>query len=247
MQHSESVKEIFGAFSKFRAQVKQPSKNANNPYFNANYVTLEGVMQSVDAALPGTGLAYCQQVENCDDGVSVSTLITHSSGEWMLVGPLTLTPTKRDPQGQGSAITYAKRYQLASAFGISSDIDDDGNAGTFGEDRQSGYQRQSAQNNSYRGQNANRRQPQPRQTAEQKARHDHASAVMDEAADIKHKAEATIVDSSGTSLLDLCKQSKQEGGKGPAHQRIEAWIAEKPELSTSKHNFVKRIGELNIV
>lgn len=74
-----------------------------------------------------------------------------------------------------------------------------------------------------------------------------ATAVMDEAANIKHKAETTFVDSSGTSLLDLCKQSKQEGGKGPAHQRIEAWIAENPELSTSKHNFIKRIGELNIV
>ncbi|MCD5464884.1 ERF family protein [Lactobacillus delbrueckii subsp. bulgaricus] len=244
MQHSESVKEIFGALSKFRAQVKQPAKTAKNPYFNSNYVTLEGVMQSIDAALPGTGLAYCQLVENGDNGVSVSTLITHSSGEWMIVGPLTLAPTKRDPQGQGSAITYAKRYQLASAFGISSDIDDDGNACSFGEDRQSGYQRQSAQNKSYRGQNANQGN---RQTAEQKARHDQASAVMDEVADVKHKAETTFIDSSGTSLLDLCRQSKQEGGKGPAHQRLEAWIAENPEVSISKHKFIKRIGELNIV
>ena len=70
---------------------------------------------------------------------------------------------------------------------------------------------------------------------------------MDEAADIKHKAETTFVDSSGTILLDLCKQSKQEGGKGPAHQRIEAWIAEDPKLSQSKRAFLKRIGELNIV
>lgn len=222
MQHSDSIKEIFGALSKFRAQVKQPAKTAKNPYFNSKYVTLEGVMQAIDAALPGTGLAYSQLVEDGGNGASVSTLVTHSSGEWMLYGPLTLAPTKRDPQGYGSAITYAKRYQLASAFGISSDIDDDGNAGTFGQVRQ-------------------------RQTPQPKALHDQATAVMDEAANIKHKAETTFVDSSGTSLLDLCKQSKQEGGKGPAHQRIEAWIAENPELSTSKHNFIKRIGELNIV
>lgn len=157
MQHSDNIKEIFGALSKFRAQVKQPAKTANNPYFNSKYVTLEGVMQAIDAALPGTGLAYSQLVENGDNGASVSTLITHSSGEWILYGPLTLAPTKRDPQGQGSAITYAKRYQLASAFGISSDIDDDGNAGTFGENnqRQSGHQRQPAQNSSHKGQSAN--------------------------------------------------------------------------------------------
>lgn len=231
MQHSESVKEIFGALSKFRAQVKQPSKNANNPYFNANYVTLEGVMQSVDAALPGTGLAYCQLVENYDDGVSVSTLVTHSSGEWMLVGPLTLSPVKRDPQGQGSAITYAKRYQLASAFGISSDIDDDANAGTFGgknagNRKQSGYQR--------------------RQTPQQKQLHDQATATMDEWAAVKQQASATIVDSSGTSLLELCKRSKQEGKDSEAHQKINAWIGN-DEHSQSKRVFLKRIGELNIV
>ena len=45
---------------------------------------------------------------------------------------MALNPAKKDPQGYGSAITYQRRYQLAAAFGISSDIDDDANAGTFG-------------------------------------------------------------------------------------------------------------------
>lgn len=242
MEHSDSVKEIFGAFSKFRAQVQQPSKNANNPYFNSKYVTLEGVMQAIDAALPGTGLAYSQLVEGGENGSSrVSTLVTHSSGEWMLYGPLTLRPIKGDPQGQGSAITYAKRYQLSAAFGISSDIDDDGNAGTFGSNKQGQASNQGADTMPpQRGGGYQRRQ-----TTQQKQLHDQATATMDERAAVKQQALDTPV--GDTSLLELCKRSKQEGGKGPAHQRIEAWIAEKPELSTSKHNFVKRIGELNIV
>ena len=250
MQHSESVKEIFGALSKFRAQVKQPAKTAKNPYFNSKYVTLEGVMRAIDAALPGTGLAYSQLAENGDNGVSVTTLITHSSGEWILVGPLTLNPTKRDPQGQGSAITYAKRYQLASAFGVSSDIDDDGNAGTFGDDRQSGYQRQSAQNDSYRGRNANqgnrqssapqqaqerpltangnsrplpRRQPQLRQTAEQKALHDEATAKMEAAQATKQEAANTVVDANGTTLLQLFAEAMQAGKGSPKSQNLDAW------------------------
>ncbi|XJZ60536.1 ERF family protein [Lactobacillus delbrueckii subsp. bulgaricus] len=222
MQHSESVKEIFGALSKFRAQVKQPAKTAKNPYFNSKYVTLEGVMQAVDAALPGTGLAYSQLAENGDNGVSVSTLITHSSGEWMIIGPLTLNPTKRDPQGQGSAITYAKRYQLASAFGISSDIDDDGNAGTFGEDRLSGYQRQSAQN-------ANRRQPQPRQTAEQKARHDAATAKMEAMQAAKQEAANTVVDDKGTTLLQLYRDAQQQGKGSPKSKELDVWAHQSQE------------------
>ncbi|WP_191668995.1 ERF family protein [Lactobacillus delbrueckii] len=255
MQHSESVKELFGALSKFRAQVKQPAKTAKNPYFNSKYVTLEGVMQAVDAALPGTGLAYSQLAENGDNGVSVSTLITHSSGEWMIVGPLTFNPTKRDPQGQGSAITYAKRYQLASAFGISSELDDDGNAGTFGGDRQSGYQRQSAPKNSYRGQNANqgnqpnarqqtqerpltangnsqplpRRQPQPRQTAEQKALHDAATAKMEAAQAAKQEAANTVVDANGTTLLQLFAEAMRDGKGSPKSQELDSWAHQSDE------------------
>jgi hypothetical protein len=37
-----------------------------------------------------------------------------------------LTPTKNDPQQAGSAITYARRYQLAALFNMAQD-DDDGN------------------------------------------------------------------------------------------------------------------------
>lgn len=216
MQHSESVKELFGAISKFRAQVKQPAKTAKNPYFNAKYVTLEGVMQAVDAALPGTGLAYSQLAENGDNGVSVSTLITHSSGEWMIVGPLTLNPTKRDPQGQGSAITYAKRYQLASAFGISSDIDDDGNAGTFGKDdrRQSGYQRQPARNSSSRGQNTNQgnrtsSQPSAPQQAQERPLTTDEAIELGKAKKYKEPNTQTVV-----SAYDLLINVKAETARG---------------------------------
>lgn len=221
MQHSESVKELFGALSKFRAQVKQPAKTAKNPYFNSKYVTLEGVMQAVDAALTGTGLAYSQLAENGDNGVSVSTIITHSSGEWMIVGPLTLNPAKRDPQGQGSAITYAKRYQLASAFGISSDIDDDGNVGTFGEGSQP----------------LPRRQPRPRQTPQQKALHDQATAKMEEMQAVKQEAAGEIVDANGTTLLQLYAEAMRDGKGSPKSQELDVWAHQ----SEANMALVKRV------
>lgn len=39
---------------------------------------------------------------------------------------------KNDAQGYGSAETYARRYSLSAAFGISSDVDDDGSAASQG-------------------------------------------------------------------------------------------------------------------
>lgn len=223
MQHSDSVKEIFGAFAKFRAQVKQPAKNANNPYFNSEYVNIEGVMQAIDAALPGTGLAYNQLVEGGENGPSkVSTLIMHSSGEWMLVGPLTVRPTKSDPQGQGSAITYAKRYQLSAAFGISSDIDDDGNASTF-EDRnmdnrqQNSYQRQPARNGSYRRQNnsqGNRtsNQPNTRQQAQEPTLTADETIELGKSKKYKEPNTQTVV--SAYDLLINVKAETARGEKG---------------------------------
>lgn len=247
IKYSESTKELFAAFAKFRAQVKQPVKSADNPYFHSKYVALEGVMQAIDAALPGTGLAYTQPVGDCDKGdkgVSVSTLITHSSGEWMLIGPLTLTPIKRDPQSQGSAITYAKRYQLSAAFGISSDVDDDGNAGTFGSSQQGRASNQGADTMPpQRGGGYQRRQ-----TTQQKQLHDQANAIMDELAAVKQQAAATIVDSSGTNLLELCKRSKQEGKDGEAHQKISDWVGNDNDTDTQrKRALLNRISELNIV
>ncbi|WP_251576072.1 ERF family protein [Limosilactobacillus agrestimuris] len=120
---------IFAALAKFHEHLKQPTKNGKNPFLKNNYVTLEGVQKAIDEACKGTGLTYVQQVfdyGNSNDK-AVQTIILHDSGESLKSGPLTLTPQKKDPQGYGSALTYEKRYQLAAMFGISSELDDDGN------------------------------------------------------------------------------------------------------------------------
>jgi hypothetical protein len=43
-------------------------------------------------------------------------------------GGYALNPTKNDPQGMGSAVTYARRYTLGATLGIVTEDDDDGNA-----------------------------------------------------------------------------------------------------------------------
>ena len=71
----------------------------------------------------------------------VITVITHSSGEYIEFDPLFLKADKATAQGMGSAITYARRYSLSSAFGIASDVDDDGNeASGKGSGKSNSYQ-----------------------------------------------------------------------------------------------------------
>jgi hypothetical protein len=64
-----------------------------------------------------------------DNGVTVETVFVHESGEMLECGKLHVPASKNDPQGYGSALTYARRYSLMAACGIAPE-DDDGNAGS---------------------------------------------------------------------------------------------------------------------
>ena len=127
MKKSESISELAKAFAKTQQEMKQPLKNAENPFFNSTYVPLENVAQSITEVATKNGLSYSQEPTVIDGVVSVTTLVMHSSGEWIEYEPLRLKPDKNNIQGCGSAITYAKRYALSAIFGITSDKDDDGN------------------------------------------------------------------------------------------------------------------------
>lgn len=129
---TENIKEqaaLFEALHKFREQLRQPAKDGDNTFFKSGYVTLEGVIEAIDNAIKDTGLAYYQQTSSDEKGrVYVETIVTHKDGGFIKSKPMSLPPKKNDAQGQGSSITYARRYQLAAMFGIASDKDDDGNA-----------------------------------------------------------------------------------------------------------------------
>lgn len=132
MKRSETQSEILKSLANFHKNIIQPKKDANNPFFKSKYVPLENVTDVIDKVAPEYGLSYAQEaLTNADKGmVGVTTLLTHESGEWIEFEPLFLKADKQTAQGYGSAITYARRYALSSAFGIASETDDDGNETT---------------------------------------------------------------------------------------------------------------------
>ena len=125
---SESITEINKALVGFHNDIKQPLKDKANPFFKSKYVPLENIAEVIDEVAPKHGLAYLQEAYTTDTGqTGVVTRLVHESGEFYQTEPLILNADKNNAQGQGSVITYARRYQLASLFGITSDEDDDGN------------------------------------------------------------------------------------------------------------------------
>lgn len=126
MNKSESIAKLAEALSKAQGQIKNAVKDSANPYFKSKYADLASVWDACRNELAANGLAVVQIPAMRDGKVCVTTVLMHSSGEW-IDGDLELTPVKSDPQGAGSAITYARRYALAGFAGIAPE-DDDGNA-----------------------------------------------------------------------------------------------------------------------
>lgn len=145
MEITENIDKLASGMALFRQQLKQPELDAKNPFFKNDYLTLKGVEAAVDPALKDTGLSYIQLVYTAEGSSAVKTMVMHSSGQRIVTDPLILRPTKNDPQGQGSAITYAKRYQLMALFGVVGDKDDDGNAASRPQQRYNRQQQQTPQ------------------------------------------------------------------------------------------------------
>lgn len=128
MNKSESIVELSKALAEFQKEVKQPLKDADNPFFKSKYVPLENVVESITDIAPKHGLSFTQWALNDENGrVGVATLLLHTSGEYIEYDPVFMQADKQTPQGYGALITYIKRYTLSAIFGITSDQDDDGN------------------------------------------------------------------------------------------------------------------------
>src|SRR3972149_2332862 len=134
MQTSEQVNELAAALAKAQGQIKGAVKDAENPHFRSKYADLASVWDACRSALSQHGLSVIQAprgvVSEIGWCVEVETRLLHASGQWM-GDTITVPVGKPDAQGLGSALTYARRYALASFVGIAPE-DDDGNAAVGG-------------------------------------------------------------------------------------------------------------------
>lgn len=126
LEKSESIKEIAGALVKFQNEVTGVKKDGSNPFFKSKYATLDNFITTVRTPMVKHGLSFTQLPSGENELV---TMLMHESGEY-LSATAKMAPKTNDPQGQGSAITYMRRYALGALLGIATEDDDDGNSAT---------------------------------------------------------------------------------------------------------------------
>ena len=117
---------IIAALAKALPELESAKKNKANPAFKSKYADLAAVIEALEP-IRKHGLWYRQVLHESADGVNVETIYIHEGGDTLSAGSLYMPATKRDAQGFGSALTYARRYSLQAAFGLATE-DDDGNA-----------------------------------------------------------------------------------------------------------------------
>jgi hypothetical protein len=102
-------------------------KEKTNPAFKSKYADLGSCLNAVDKPCLDAGIILYQETFEDPGGVTIETVFLHESGEVLRCGKFHVPASKQDPQGYGSALTYARRYSLMTACGIAPE-DDDGNA-----------------------------------------------------------------------------------------------------------------------
>ena len=122
MKTSDNVDKIIPAFIAFQADMPSVPKDATNPHFKSKYATLGAITEATRPHLAKHGLGYTQFMSNKDGYQLIVTRIMHTSGQWMEDDGYILNPTKNDPQGMGSAVTYARRYTLGASLGIITEV-----------------------------------------------------------------------------------------------------------------------------
>lgn len=127
MKTSESIKNIAAALCKFQQECDSPKKTASNPHFKSKYAPLEEIIKVATPTMAANGLSHFQSTSSDGDSVVVTTVLMHTSGEFIESDPLRLPMGKATAQGAGSSLTYARRYSLCAILGIAAEEDDDAN------------------------------------------------------------------------------------------------------------------------
>jgi len=118
--------ELFKALVKAQAEVENAAKGSTNPHLKNRYADLGAVLEVAKPVLKSNGLAVVTLPCSSDLGADAkfTTTVYHVSGEsvtWDFTIPY---GAKRDPQGLGGLLTYARRYCLSAWLNMWAEDDD---------------------------------------------------------------------------------------------------------------------------
>ena len=116
---------IYKKLFEAKKEIGKISKDAKNPFFKSNYLSLNGLIDAVETVLEKHNLLLLQPIF---DNKVQSIIYDIDIKDSFALSEMQL-PNITDPQKLGSAITYYRRYTLQSLLGLQAE-DDDGNSAT---------------------------------------------------------------------------------------------------------------------
>src|SRR5882757_1561866 len=128
MIEKERKSELWTAFAKAQLEISNPIFDSVNPHFKNKYASLAAIRNAVLPCMNKHGICVMQDIQRTEKGIQCVTSFTHVSGEKYISHALEIPVIKYDAQALGSAITYARRYQLQTLVSIVGDSDDDAEA-----------------------------------------------------------------------------------------------------------------------
>lgn len=124
MFKSESITKLSVALLKAQSLMGSATKSSSNPYFKSKYADLGAVLEACKEALNTNGIIILQPIGKNEHGTYVETVLLHESGEFITSITPVVFSKENDPQAQGSAITYGRRYGLQSLISLPAEDDD---------------------------------------------------------------------------------------------------------------------------
>lgn len=134
MKRSESIAHLTAALAQVQGSLSSVAKDhtakvqmKSGGQYSYNYATLASALDICRGPLAAAGLAIIQSPLTEGRKVTLTTLVSHVSNEWV-ENELTMEASESTPQALGSVITYLRRYSLCPLIGLAADEDDDGQA-----------------------------------------------------------------------------------------------------------------------
>lgn len=185
----EQVTSMFQDFVGYFGEIENPENTAVNTFFNGSkYAPLNEVLNTVRPVMAKHGLAITQITScNKEDGCTVTTMLMHKNGAYIIYPALVAKPadTKNAVQGIGATLTYLRRFALNAVAAVCGEVDDDGNTN------------QSASTS---------KSPKKEQTPHQKV----ASVAKDKSKKNRAKVAEIIKEAAGTDLIKDIPENKIE-------------------------------------
>src|SRR5437660_12541350 len=105
--------ELLVSLMKAQLEMKPPVKDKVNPRFKTKYASIDSIYEACRLPLAENGMALAHTIELVDGKMFLRTILTHISGGSMAnLFPLFIGD--QTSQGFASALTYARRYAIAS-------------------------------------------------------------------------------------------------------------------------------------